>query len=134
MNAHLSFEEYFETTMASLWEAIATSAALAEWLMPNDFQPKVGHKFTFRCAGHGRGWIESEVLECSPPRRLVFTWIDRDDGEPMRVEIELRPEGSGTMLSLSHTGPTEPTNASSLKNGWPRKFEALRALIARSRP
>jgi uncharacterized protein YndB with AHSA1/START domain len=133
MNADLAFEEYFETTIESLWAAIATSAALAEWLMPNDFEPKVGHRFEFRCEGHGRGRIESEVLECSPPRRLVFTWIDNDDGEPMRVEIDLRQQGSGTLLSLRHTGPTEPSNASSLESGWPVKFAHLRVLIARSR-
>jgi len=133
MIANLSFEEYFETAPQALWEAIATSAALSEWLMPNDFEAKVGHRFTFRCPDHGRGWIDSEVLECSPPTRLVFTWIDKEDGDPMRVEIELRPRGTGTLLSLRHTGPTEPSNESSLKHGWPGKFEHLRALLARRR-
>jgi len=131
MIADLSFEEYFATTIQSLWDAIATSSALAEWLMPNDFEPRVGHRFTFRCDGHGRGFIESEVLECSPPRRLVFSWIDKDNVEPMRVEIELRSKGDGTVLSLRHTGPTEPTNAGSLQNGWPGKFEYLRLLLKR---
>jgi uncharacterized protein YndB with AHSA1/START domain len=133
MNADLSFEEYFETTIESLWAAIATSSALAEWLMPNDFQPKVGHRFNFRCEGHGRGRIESEVLECSAPRRLVLTWIDTDDGAPMRVEIDLRSQGSGTLLSLRHTGRTEPGNAAALKNGWPDKLGHLRVLLARRR-
>ena len=133
MNANLFFEEYFETAIEALWEAIATSAGLAEWLMPNDFEPRVGHRFNFRCEGHGRGRIESEVLECSPPKRLVLTWIDTDEGEPMRVEIDLRPQDSGTLLTLRHTGPTEPSNAHSLENGWPRKFDQLRILLARSR-
>ncbi len=133
MNAALFFEEYFETDLETLWEAIATSAGLAEWLMPNDFEPRVGHRFNFRCDGHGRGRIESEVLECLPPKRLVFSWIDADEAEPMRVEIDLRPKGSGTLLLLRHTGPTEPSNASSLENGWPGKFDQLRALLARSR-
>lgn len=31
-----------------VWAAITSSAALARWLMPNDFEPKVGHEFTFR--------------------------------------------------------------------------------------
>jgi uncharacterized protein YndB with AHSA1/START domain len=133
VKANLSFTEYFETPIESLWAAVATSAALAEWLMPNGFRPTVGHRFTFRCAGHGRGYIECEVLECDPPRRLVFTWIDSDDAAPMRVEMELRTQGSGTLLVLRHTGPTEPGNEGSLRKGWPGKFDRLRSLLARSR-
>ena len=30
-----------------VWLAIADSAALAEWMFPNDFVPRVGHHFTF---------------------------------------------------------------------------------------
>jgi uncharacterized protein YndB with AHSA1/START domain len=30
-----------------VWAALTSSAALAAWLMPNDFQPEVGHTFTF---------------------------------------------------------------------------------------
>jgi uncharacterized protein YndB with AHSA1/START domain len=30
-----------------VWAALTSSAALAAWLMPNDFQPEVGRTFTF---------------------------------------------------------------------------------------
>ncbi|CAG1010793.1 hypothetical protein PHYC_03930 [Phycisphaerales bacterium] len=45
----------------------------AEWLMPNDFKPLVGHRFWFKtdpipfCEDH----TECEVVECEPPRRLA---------------------------------------------------------------
>jgi uncharacterized protein YndB with AHSA1/START domain len=31
-----------------VWRALTQSALLAEWLMQNDFAPKVGHRFNFR--------------------------------------------------------------------------------------
>jgi uncharacterized protein YndB with AHSA1/START domain len=31
-----------------VWRALTQSAMLAEWLMPNDFKPEVGHRFAFR--------------------------------------------------------------------------------------
>jgi uncharacterized protein YndB with AHSA1/START domain len=31
-----------------VWRALTDSAALTDWLMPNDFVPKLGRKFQFR--------------------------------------------------------------------------------------
>jgi uncharacterized protein YndB with AHSA1/START domain len=44
--------------------------------MRNDFQPVVGHKFTFRCAPipHWNGVTDCEVLVVEPNRRLSYTW------------------------------------------------------------
>ena len=37
---------------AQVWRAITDSATLAGWMFPNDFQPRVGHRFTFRVPGN----------------------------------------------------------------------------------
>jgi uncharacterized protein YndB with AHSA1/START domain len=31
-----------------VWAALVDPKALGLWLMPNDFEPRVGHAFTFR--------------------------------------------------------------------------------------
>ena len=31
-----------------VWRALTDRATLAEWMFPNDFEPRVGHRFTFR--------------------------------------------------------------------------------------
>ena len=31
-----------------VWRALTDSAALAEWMFPNDFAPRVGHHFAFQ--------------------------------------------------------------------------------------
>ena len=31
-----------------IWRALTESALVADWLMQNDFEPRVGHRFNFR--------------------------------------------------------------------------------------
>ena len=67
-----------------VWRAITDSATLAEWMFPNDFEPRVGHHFTFRVPGNPKMnfdglTVRCEVLECEPPHenargRLAFSW------------------------------------------------------------
>src|SRR3954471_13581250 len=89
--------------------ALANSTGLAEWMFPNDFEPRVGHRFTFRVPGNPKAGfegltVECEVLECDPPSRLAFSW---SAGEPVvdtRVSFRLEPDGAGTRLFFEHTG------------------------------
>jgi uncharacterized protein YndB with AHSA1/START domain len=55
--------------------ALTSSEALAAWLMPNDFQPAVGHHFTFRTepAPGFDGVVRCEVLELDPPQRMAWS-------------------------------------------------------------
>jgi uncharacterized protein YndB with AHSA1/START domain len=53
-----------------VWRALTESPLIEEWLMTNDFQPVVGHRFTFRAtpARNWNGIIDCEVLgrtECT---------------------------------------------------------------------
>lgn len=38
----------FAQSPEAVWRSLTDSAALAEWMYPNDFEPRVGHHFTFR--------------------------------------------------------------------------------------
>lgn len=90
-----------------VWRALTDSAALAEWLMPNDFQPRLGHRFTFR-RDQGNDWkgvVDCEVVEIIEPRRLAYTWLGRGLEFPMTlVTFVLEPVENGTRLRLEHTG------------------------------
>ena len=85
-----------------VWRALTESATLAEWMFPNDFEPRVGHHFTFRVPGNPNmnfdGLIvHCEVLECEPPSRLAFSW---SAGELVdtRVSFRLEADGDGTRV------------------------------------
>jgi uncharacterized protein YndB with AHSA1/START domain len=48
-----------------IWRALTQAALIEQWLMKNDFEPVVGHRFNFRAAPiHGwNGVTDCEVLE-----------------------------------------------------------------------
>ena len=86
-----------------VWQAITDSATLAEWMFPNDFEPRVGHNFTFQVPPNPKVNFEGlvvhcEVLECEPPSRLAFSWTAGglvDSGREVIASYpDLRPWGS----------------------------------------
>lgn len=87
-----------------VWRAITERELLARWLMPNDFEPRVGHRFTFRTEpGPGfDGVVHCEVLELVEEERLVLSWR----GGPLdtRVRFTLQDADGGTRLVMEHTG------------------------------
>jgi uncharacterized protein YndB with AHSA1/START domain len=100
----LTFEVSYPYPVERVWRALTDPQAIAAWLMPNDFEPRVGHKFQFR-AKPQPGWdgiVHCEVLECDPPRRLVYTW--KSNILDTQVAFTLEPVAEGTRLRLEHTG------------------------------
>lgn len=89
---------------AMVWAALTDSAQLAAWLMPNDFRPVVGCRFTFttRPAPGFDGTVRCEVLELRPPERLAFSWR----GGPLDtvVSFDLAEHAAGTRITLRHAG------------------------------
>ena len=87
-----------------VWRALTTSELLERWLMPNDFEARVGHRFTFRTdPGPGfDGIIHCEVLELVEHERLVISW----KGGPLdtRVVFALEDSEGGTRLRIEHSG------------------------------
>ena len=59
-----------------VWRALTQGPLLEEWLMRNDFQPVVGHRFNFRSnpVPHWNGVVDCEVLVVEPNKRLSYRW------------------------------------------------------------
>lgn len=92
-----------------VWQALTDSALLAAWLHPNDFEPRVGHRFTFQVppkpeANFPGMTVQSEVLELDPPAKLVLAWNAADPVADTRVSFRLEADGNGTRLYLEHSG------------------------------
>jgi uncharacterized protein YndB with AHSA1/START domain len=127
---------------ASVWTALTDPQALAEWLMPNNFEPRVGHVFRFHVdpmPGFS-GINECKVLEVDPPRRLVYTWVvlpkapDAAPPPPMTVTWTLEPEGEGTRLQLEQAG-LEVLNwwwRFSMATGWKRRLRTSLPRVMRN--
>jgi uncharacterized protein YndB with AHSA1/START domain len=89
-----------------VWQAITDREALAEWLMPNDFAPVLGHKFNFRTepAPGFDGVVDCEVTALEAPHHLALTW--RGGGIDTVVRFRLEPTAAGTRLHFEQTGFT----------------------------
>jgi len=107
----IRLEKVYPYRPEQVWTALTDRHALAEWLMPNDFEPRVGHQFTFQvdpmpgCVTETR----CEVLAVEPPRRLVYTWLPVPKSgvtaaKSSVVTWTVAAEGAGTRLTLEHAG------------------------------
>jgi uncharacterized protein YndB with AHSA1/START domain len=122
-----------------VWRALTSSDALAVWLMPNDFEPRLGHAFTFRTAPDHRwsGVVHCRVAALEPPHRVAYTWQGAGSDLPETlVTFTLAPTAEGTHLRLEHTGfasggPRSLTVRDILASGWNSKImrERLPALL-----
>jgi uncharacterized protein YndB with AHSA1/START domain len=125
--------------IARVWSALTDTNALARWLMPNDFQPRLGHRFTLTVElQHGwSGTIACEVVALEPPHRLAYTWVSsHPDAPPTLVTFTLESVLDGTRLRLEHSGfavggPAGLTIRDILASGWGSKLlrENLPALL-----
>jgi uncharacterized protein YndB with AHSA1/START domain len=122
-----------------VWRALANSATLAEWMFPNDFEPRVGHRFTFRVppnpkVGFDGIIVHCEVLECEPPASLAFSWSAGGIVDT-RVSFRLEPDGDGTRVLFEHSGfdVSQPWGEQAFKGaefGWVKMLKQLAAVVA----
>ena len=94
MKRDLKFEAVYPYPPARVWQALTDPKEIEQWLMPNDFAPRLGHKFQFRVPKPPRGWrgiVDCEVLVVEPPRRLSYTWQGDPKHRPTKVMWTLEP-------------------------------------------
>jgi len=97
-------EMFYPHPVTDVWAALTSSEAMAAWLMPNDFEPRVGHRFTFRTTpdSNWNGIVNCEVVALDRPRRVAYTW--RGNGLDTLVTFTIEPVEGGTQLRLEHAG------------------------------
>lgn len=142
MTATIRREMLFPQSREHVWQALTDSATLAEWMFPNDFEPRVGHHFTFRVPPNPKAAFEGltvhcEVLECEPPSRLAYSWSAGGPVVNTRVSYRLEPEGDGTRLYFEHSGfdlshPWAERASRGAEFGWTKMFQQLAAVLAGS--
>lgn len=123
----ITVEAFYPHPPERVWRALTDPDELEAWLMENDFEPRVGHRFQFRDEPRPgwRGVVDCEVLEVDEPRRLSYTWRGDEDGEPTVVTFTLEPDDGGTRLRLEHTdfrGLRGLVTRLILSRGWKKKL------------
>jgi uncharacterized protein YndB with AHSA1/START domain len=131
-------EREFAHPADKVWRALTQGALIEEWLMANDFQPVVGHRFTLRTAPmpHWNGVLDCEVLSVEPQRRLAYSWNASGDeaaaGLKTVVTWTLTPTPGGVRVRMEQAGfrPEEEQNLQGAQYGWQRYFGGLERVVA----
>jgi uncharacterized protein YndB with AHSA1/START domain len=112
-----------------IWRALTTPHLIEEWLMKNDFAPKIDHRF--KLSGDW-GHADCKVLKIEPNRLLSYTWNAM--GLESIVTITLTPTSGGTNLRVEQAGfPKTAAQAfAGATYGWNNFLGKLDALLAKS--
>jgi uncharacterized protein YndB with AHSA1/START domain len=125
-------EEVLPHAPEAVWKALTSSELIGRWLMPNDFAPVAGRRFTLRARpmGDWDGVVHCEVLEVVPVRRLVYSWKGGTSSNTKygaaldtMVTWTLTPVAQGTRLRLVHAGFRSPESDfafDAMGPGWTR--------------
>jgi uncharacterized protein YndB with AHSA1/START domain len=143
MQTEIKNQWIYEQSPNEVWEYLTQAELIALWLMPNDFEPILGHQFQFRINPIPSldldGIIDCKILEIVPFQKLTYTW----KGGPGKgvitldtiVEWTLKPYGNGTKLLLKHSGFKEINLAifNSMSEGWEKKFQNILNLLNKAK-
>ena len=122
------------TTPERLWQAIVDPEQTRKYyygaLSKSDWQ--VGSRWTSE-SEDGEVYLEGEILEIDPPRRLVHTLHVLQDPAavaeaPSRVEYEITQVGDRCRLTLIHTG-RGPATIEYTSGGWETILGGLKELL-----
>jgi uncharacterized protein YndB with AHSA1/START domain len=111
-----------------IWRALTQGPLIEEWLMKNDFQPVVGHRFKFSADW---GAVDCEVLAVEPNKTLSYTWAAY--GLESVVTWTLTPTSTGTHLRMEHSGfrSNHQQAYHGAQAGWQQFFAKLEQVVAK---
>jgi uncharacterized protein YndB with AHSA1/START domain len=119
-----------------IWRALTQPQLIEEWLMKNDFEPVVGHRFKLR--GGWGGVLDCEVLAAEPNKTLSYTWDYAHDDPAFNlksvVTFTLTPTRNGTHLRMEQQGfrPEQKQAYGGANAGWRQFFAKLEEVLERT--
>ena len=131
---------YIETTAEKLWQAL-TDGDFTEryWFgvrLKSDW--KVGSSFEM-VRDDGSVSDAGKVVECDPPRRLAYTFLNLSDKYknefPALATFELEPYGKLVKLTLTHQGFSDGSKfLPGVSRGWPAILSSLKSMLETGQP
>ena len=125
---------YIKSTPEKVWEALTDADVSGSyWGHRNvsDWQP--GSRWEHRRVdGSGIADVTGEVLESTPPRRLVTTWDGAD--EPSRVTFDIERYEDIVRLTVTHENLVSAADFENISSGWPAVLSNLKTLLETGQP
>jgi uncharacterized protein YndB with AHSA1/START domain len=127
--AVIGFERRLAHPVETVWAALTDAEQLANWLGPGTLEPRVGGQVAIRTGPEERpelgGMMAGRILSWDPPRLLEHEWT-QPGVDVSVVRYELKAEGDGTILRLTHRRSTTPGTVGG-RAGWHAYLDRLAA-------
>jgi uncharacterized protein YndB with AHSA1/START domain len=115
-----------------IWRALTEGGLIQQWLMENDFQPVVGHKFNFRATPvpNWNGVIDCQVKVVEPNKKLSYSWGTM--GMESAVAWTLVATEGGTLVRMEHSGfgADQETAYKGANYGWQKFIGNMERVVA----
>lgn len=123
---------YIHSSPEKVWEALTDADLTADyWGHSNvsDWQP--GSRWEHqRTDGSGIADVVGEVIEATPPRRLVMTFGGGDEeGQPSVVRFDIEPHHDIVRLTVTHTDIHDASDYEAAAAGWAAVMSNLKSLL-----
>jgi uncharacterized protein YndB with AHSA1/START domain len=116
-----------------IWRALTQPHLIEEWLMNNNFESIVGHRFNLRRNPKPdlNIVIDCQVLVVEPNKTLSYTWAAYDLESV--VTWTLTPTSTGTRLRMEQSGfrPDQKQAYGGAGAGWRQFFADLEQVLTR---
>lgn len=138
------YETDIATTPDRLWAALTTGQLTRQYWFDRRIESDwtVGSPVRFYDGATDVVTDSGTVLECDPPRRLVYTFrpeMDQHgnpaDWEPTRVAFDLEPLATGQVrLRLVHDQLASPDDVEGWRTGWTPILTSLKTFLETPHP
>jgi uncharacterized protein YndB with AHSA1/START domain len=134
---------FIRATQEQVWDAITKPEFTSRYFYGSHIEStyEVGTPLIGWSPDRTQRWVDGEVLEASPPSRLVTTWRALYDEEtaaepPSRVTWEIEPgDGGVTKLTVVHDQlESSPKTAANVAGGWSFVLSGLKTLLETGKP
>lgn len=135
----LTIQRLLPGPIERVWSYLTESELRQKWLAAGDMEMRPGAPFTFvwrnatlsdvpseRPEGFSdEHRMESRIVACEPPTKLVFTWNGSDD-----VSFELEPVGAKVLLTVTHRRLPSRDMLLKVAAGWHMHLDTLAAAVS----
>ncbi len=134
---------FIKASPEQIWEAITKPEFTSRYFYGSlvDSRFEAGAPYRSWSPDREKLWVDGEVLDSDPPRRLSYTWralYDEETAaeEPSRVSWEIEPqEGGVSKLTVVHDQlERAPKTAENVAGGWMYILSGMKTLLETGEP
>lgn len=130
----LVYTTYIRSTPKKVWDAITQPKFTRQYWggLANISDWKKGSTWDMATGGETpEVYTTGTVLECTPPRRLVLSWVDPENRRDVsRVTYEIKTVKDSVCLTVTHDQfKARSTMPDRVNGGWPRVLSSLKSFL-----